>query len=144
MINPTSSGFEIAELPVITRLHRQTVNGKELLTANKIFDKPSDCIDKLINKIWLSRYPWFCYLIYDIGSEFKLHFEYLCRSYGIKHKPTTVKNPRVNGMLERVHQVLGQMLCTAEFDMAIQSPVMTLMSFLTTWHGKFALPIIQY
>jgi hypothetical protein len=33
-------------------------------------------------------------------------------------KPTTVKNPRVNGILERVHQVLGQMLCTAELDMA--------------------------
>jgi hypothetical protein len=29
-----------------------------------------------------------------------------------------VKNPRVNGILVRVHQVLGQMLCTAELDMA--------------------------
>ncbi len=32
--------------------------------------------------------------------------------------PTTVKNPRANGILERVHQVLGQMLRTAELDMA--------------------------
>jgi hypothetical protein len=32
--------------------------------------------------------------------------------------PTTVKNPRANGILECVHQVLGQMLCTAELDMA--------------------------
>jgi hypothetical protein len=29
-----------------------------------------------------------------------------------------VKNPRANGILERVHQVLGQMLCTAELDKA--------------------------
>jgi hypothetical protein len=29
-----------------------------------------------------------------------------------------VKNPRANGILERVHQVLGQMLRTAELDMA--------------------------
>jgi hypothetical protein len=29
-----------------------------------------------------------------------------------------VKNPQANGILERVHQVLGQMLCTAELDMA--------------------------
>jgi hypothetical protein len=57
-------------------------------------------------------------LFYNNGSEFKLHSEYLCKSYSIKQKPTTVKNPRVNGILERVHQVLGQMLCTAEFDMA--------------------------
>jgi hypothetical protein len=29
-----------------------------------------------------------------------------------------VKNPRANGIIERVHQVLGQMLCTAESEMA--------------------------
>jgi hypothetical protein len=29
-----------------------------------------------------------------------------------------VKNPRANGILERVHQELGQMLRTAELDMA--------------------------
>jgi hypothetical protein len=30
-----------------------------------------------------------------------------------------VKNPQANGILERVHhQVLGQMICTAELDMA--------------------------
>jgi hypothetical protein len=29
-----------------------------------------------------------------------------------------VKNPRANGILERVHQVLGQMLHTANLDMA--------------------------
>ncbi len=28
------------------------------------------------------------------------------------------KNPWANGILERVHQVVGQMLCTAELDMA--------------------------
>jgi hypothetical protein len=47
-----------------------------------------------------------------------LHFECLCDSYGIKRKPTTVKNPQANAVLERVHQVLGQMLRTAEIDMA--------------------------
>jgi hypothetical protein len=28
------------------------------------------------------------------------------------------KNPQANIILERVHQVLGQMLCTAELDIA--------------------------
>ncbi len=60
-------------------------------------------------------------LIYDNGSEYKQHFEYLCESYGIKRKPTTVKNPRANGILEHVHQVLGQMLRTAELDMMADS-----------------------
>jgi hypothetical protein len=39
-------------------------------------------------------------------------------TYGIKHKPTMVKNTQANAILERVHQGLGQMLCTAEIDMA--------------------------
>jgi transposase InsO family protein len=118
MINPASSWFEIAELPVVEQLRRQTVNGKELLIADEIFHKNSERIAKLVNKTWLCRYSRWCHLIYNNGSEFKLHFEYLCESYGIKRKPTTVKNPQANGIFERVHQVLGQMLRTAELDMA--------------------------
>ena len=37
MINPASSWFKIAELPVVKQLRRQTVNGKELLMADEIF-----------------------------------------------------------------------------------------------------------
>ncbi len=44
MIDPASSWFEIAELPVVKRLCRQTVNGKELLIADEIFDKTSERI----------------------------------------------------------------------------------------------------
>ncbi len=42
MINPASSWFEIAELPVVEQLRWQTVNGKELLIADEIFDKTSE------------------------------------------------------------------------------------------------------
>jgi hypothetical protein len=105
-------------LPVVEQLCQQTVNGKELLIADEIFDKTSQGIAKLVNKTWLCRYPRCCHLIYNNGSEFKLHFEYLCESYSIKRKPTTVKNPQANGILECVHQVLGQMLRTAKLDMA--------------------------
>jgi hypothetical protein len=56
MINPTSSWFEIAELPVVKPLRQQTVNGKELLIAEEIFDKTSEHI-AIVNKTWLCRYP---------------------------------------------------------------------------------------
>ena len=72
----------------------------------------------LVSKTWLSRYPRCQQLIHDNGTEFKLHFEHLCDSYDIKRKPTTVKNPQANKILEQVHQVLGQMLHTLELDMA--------------------------
>ncbi len=104
--------------PAFERLRWQTVNGKELLIADEIFDKTSEHIAKLVNKTWLCIYPRCCYLNNDNKSEFKLHFKYLCDSYGIMREPTTVKNPWANCILKHVHQVLGQMLCTAELDMA--------------------------
>jgi hypothetical protein len=40
--------------------------------------------------------------------------------YHIRYKAQAsyVKNPQANAILERLHQVLAQMLCTAELDMA--------------------------
>ena len=70
-------------------------------------------------------------MIYDNGSEFKLHFEALCDSYGIKRKPTSVKNPTANAILERVHQVITTMLRTAEVDMASSVATGDINVFLT-------------
>ena len=50
MIDPASCWFKIAELPIVERLRRQTVNGKKLLIADEIFDKTSERIAKLVNK----------------------------------------------------------------------------------------------
>jgi hypothetical protein len=57
-------------------------------------------------------------LIYDNGSEFKLHFRALCTTYGIKHKPISIKSPQANAILERIHAVFTNMLPTAELKMA--------------------------
>jgi hypothetical protein len=118
MIDPATSWFEVVELPLVRRLKTRTVNGKESYIVEGIFDKTSEHIARLVNKMWLSRYPRCHYIIYNNGSEFKLNFEYLCETYGIKRKPTTIKNPQANAILERLHQVLGKMLRTSELDMA--------------------------
>jgi hypothetical protein len=57
-------------------------------------------------------------MIYNNGSEFKLHFRDLCKTYGVKHKPTSIKNPQVNAILECMHAVFTNMLHTAKLDMA--------------------------
>ena len=88
-------------------------------------------ISTLVNKTSFSRYPRCQYIIYGNGSEFKLHFETLCDSYGIKRKPTSVKNPHANSILEQVHQVTMTMLCTAEIDMAISVAPRHIDAFLT-------------
>jgi hypothetical protein len=94
------------------------VNGKEKAIKEEIFDKSSDQISRLVNKIWLCRYPICRYLLYNNGSEFKLHFETLYDLYGIKRKPTMIRNPQVNVICEHVHQVLGNMMRTSQLDMA--------------------------
>ncbi len=91
MIDPATSWFKVVELPLVRRLKTVTVNGKEPSIIEEIFDKTSKRIARLVNKTWLSRYPRCCYITYDNGSEFKLNFEYLCETYGIKRKPTTIK-----------------------------------------------------
>jgi hypothetical protein len=118
MIDPASSWLEVVELPTITRVMTKKVNGKERTIEEEIFDKSSDRISRLVNKIWLCRYPRCRYSIYDNRSEFKFHFETLCDSYGIKRNPTTIKNPQANAICERVHQVLETMMHTSELDMA--------------------------
>ncbi len=56
--------------------------------------------------------------MYDNGSEFKLHFQSLCNTYGIKRKPASVKNPQANAILEHIHAVLGNMSHTSKLNMA--------------------------
>ncbi|MGL5963100.1 MAG: hypothetical protein ACRCZ2_01680, partial [Fusobacteriaceae bacterium] len=133
MIDPASSWFEIVELPVVEALPTTLSVKQKGDTEPKeaYFDKSSLMISTLVNKTWFSRYPRCQYVIYDNGSEFKLHFEFLCESYGIKRKPTSVKNPQANSILERVHQVLMTMLRTAEIDMAISVAPSDIDAFLT-------------
>jgi hypothetical protein len=97
----------------------------------------------VVNKTWLSRYPRCCYIIYNNGSEFKLNFEYLCVTYGIKRKPTTIKNLQAKAILERLHKVLAKMLCAAELDMAKTVILDDVDIFLDMRHGSFALPNTQ-
>ncbi len=68
-----------------------------------IFDKTSAQISNPMYKCWFSRYPRCRYMIYNNGSEFKLHFQTLCKTYSIKHNPTSIKYPQADAILERIH-----------------------------------------
>jgi hypothetical protein len=125
MMDPATSWFEIVELPTVDTSTVATMAKGKKVTCNNFtkdagvtFDKSSAQISNLVHKTWFSRYPSCQYLIYDNGSEFKLHFHALCNSYGIKRKPTSVRNPQVNAILERIHAVIMNMLRTVEMDMA--------------------------
>ncbi len=95
------------------------------------FDKTSATVGSLINRNWFCHYPCSQDIVYDNRSEFKLHFETLCDSYGLKHNPIIVKNPQANAILEHVHQTIMGMLFTAEIDMADTVSESDIADFLT-------------
>eukprot|EP00804_Cyclotella_cryptica_P029197 CCRYP_005341-RD/>CCRYP_005341-RD protein AED:0.37 eAED:0.37 QI:0/0/0/1/0/0/5/0/743 len=139
MIDPATSWFEIVELPV-SQLQKldipmgtkgQRSKDAHVQEQQPYFDKTSATVGNLVNRTWFSRYPRSQYVIYSNGSEFKLHFETLCESYGLKRKPTSVKNPQANAILERVHQTIMAMLRTAKLDMADTISESDIADFLT-------------
>ena len=60
-----------------------------------------------------NRYPWPTQIILDSGTEFMAEFTTMVKNeYGITKKPITAKNPQANGIIERIHQKMGNMICT--------------------------------
>ena len=114
MVDPASGWFEIIELPLTSV--KYTRKGEEIIEI--VIDNSSEETSQLFNKQWLSRYPRLKYVIYNNGSEFKLHFQELCALYSLEQKPTSVRNPQANAILERLHAVIGDMLCTSNLDNA--------------------------
>ena len=64
-------------------------------------------------------------IISDNGAEFKKDFRTISTDYGVKLTKTTVKNPQANGVLERVHLTICNMLRSknlAELEMPEDDP----------------------
>ena len=94
MIDPATGWFEVVDVPKIDSSH---------------------CMDAF-DDTWLSRYPRPEFLGYDNGSEFKAIFKEMVENYGMNKKPNTAFNPQSNGIVERVHQVLNDMLRTFDLE----------------------------
>ena len=74
VINPATGWFEMIELPtMIVEKHLGKIN-----KTGEIFNKNSKQIAGLVNKSWFWRYPRSQDIVYDNGSEFKLHVQSLC------------------------------------------------------------------
>lgn len=72
---------------------------------------------------WICRYPRPAEIGFDNGSEFKTVFTATCANYGIKPKHSTPYNPQSNGIIERIHQVVGNSLRTLELEQATLNDV---------------------
>ena len=80
-------------------------------------DKRSITVANIAEQEWLSRYPWPTQVTFDRGTEFIGHdFQDMLADYGITKKPITTRNPQANAIVERVHQVIGNIVRTFELQ----------------------------
>ena len=77
-------------------------------------DKAPETITNLIEIHWLARYPRPGKIIADRGGEFTGQFfkDTLQNEYGIELRLITTANPQANAVVERIHQVIGNMIRT--------------------------------
>ena len=83
---------------------------------SQLEEKKSYHLSRKFDAQWLCRYPRPKRVVYDNGGEFvgKEFQELLC-SYGVDRVPTTVMNPQSNGIKERIHLTMADMLQTMKF-----------------------------
>jgi transposase InsO family protein len=81
-------------------------------------DKQSITVANIIKQEWFSRYPWPRQVTFDRGSKFiGQDFQKMIKEdYGVKAKPITVRNPKANAIVKRVHQVIGNIIRTFELE----------------------------
>ena len=77
-------------------------------------DKRAITVANIVEQQWLTRYPRPDLITYDKGPEFMgVEFRNMVeQEYSIKTKPITTRNPQANAIIERVHQVIGNMIRT--------------------------------
>ena len=78
--------------------------------------RTAEVVAAAFDDTWLSRYPRPKYIGYDNGGENKGLFKEMIKNYGLKGKPSSLYNPQSNGIIERVHEVLNNILRTFELE----------------------------
>ena len=106
-------------------------------------------ISQSFNSTWMSRYLRPCRVVFDNCSESKRDLIPLLKDFDIKPVCTTVENSQENGPIERVHQVIHNMIFTKDIKTIKFEYINPLCKILTlvAWsirashHSKFyALP----
>ena len=109
MIDPAKGWYKIVNIPNF-ELYEVTPGDYEYI------DKLSASVRHMFNKTWLSRYPRPKKIVFDNGYDFKQDLNPLLKDFNIKAVLTTVKKPQANYMVERIHQVILNMIVTKDID----------------------------
>ena len=105
IIEPATDWFETIKVP--------TFELEEVTGGNDDFvDKSSTRIDQLLHNRWIIRHSLPRKLIFGKGSEFKRDFTPFLKDFDIKPFLATIKNSQANAMVERMHQVILNIIVT--------------------------------
>ena len=63
-----------------------------------------------IDQAWMCRYPWPKRVVHDGGPEFKREFQDHMEKRGVQTVQTTSHNPTANGICERMHLTVQQLI----------------------------------
>ena len=72
----------------------------------------ADLVSNQVDLAWLARYPLPSKVIVDSGHKLAKFKTMIQANYGITVKPITLRNPKANSILEKVHQTIGDIICT--------------------------------
>ena len=109
IIDPATGWFEIVKLPMFDI---DEVTGGN----NGYIEDFSASVIHLFNNTSICRYLLPRKVVLDNGSQFKQYFAPLLNDFDIKLVLTTVNNPQANALVDRVHQVMYNMLVTKDLD----------------------------
>ena len=86
-------------------------------------DKKKAChLAKWFDLQWLCQYPRPTKIVCNNGGEFVgREFQELLQSYAVEQVPMTVANPQSNGIKERMHLTMADMLRTMKFTVSDDS-----------------------
>eukprot|EP00957_Ditylum_brightwellii_P182922 13933793-Ditylum_brightwellii.AAC.1 len=77
--------------------------------------KRADVVSNVVETTWLTRYPHPTKVVLDRGTEIMTEFtDMIASDYGVMKKPITARNPQANSIIERVHQIIGNMIRSIE------------------------------
>ena len=82
-----------------------------LMELIAIPNKETLTVARALDRAWFSHYPRSVESVHDNGRKFVgIENQEMFQSYGVKLKLTTARNPQANGILERTHHVIGNLL----------------------------------
>ena len=107
MVDPAVGILEIEEIPTMLEW---TTMGPQKGLLQDIFSYQQDCVCNVL----APTSPPKC-IVDDNGSKFKLDFTVICDLFGVKYKPTIIKNSQVNVSIKRFHRVVSNIFLTTDY-----------------------------